>query len=335
MRKNTLNKNIFIIAETACSHDGSLSRLKKLVKGASVAGADAVQFQIWKHENMVTPKHPNKQKLKALELSELEWENIFKFTRKNYPKLQIIACIYDISALKVCEKLKVDSYKIHTSDLGNYELLNEIAKTKKKVDLSIGGSKINEIKKALKYLKKNEVWLMYGYQLFPTKPANLNLLQMKKYNYIFKKQIGYQDHSPPNLSAYTVPTAAIGSGIKIIEKHITDDRSRKGTDSESALTPKEFKFFVKYCREAFISLGNGKIKKFTRDEERYRIYSKKKIFLKKNLKKNTKLNRKDLVLRQPIGKKGIGVEHLQKIIGKKINRNKKAYDFINKKDLKS
>ena len=50
---------------------------------------------------------------------------------------------------------------------------------------------------------------------------------------------------------------------------------------------------------------------------------------------NVKLNRKDLVLRQPIGKKGIGVEHLQKIIGKKINRNKKAYDFINKKDLKS
>ena len=87
MRKNTLNKNIFIIAETACSHDGSLSRLKKLVKGASVAGADAVQFQIWKHENMVTPKHPNKQKLKPLELSELEWENIFKFTRKKQIKL--------------------------------------------------------------------------------------------------------------------------------------------------------------------------------------------------------------------------------------------------------
>ena len=53
---------------------------------------------------------------------------------------------------------------------------------------------------------------MYGYQLFPTNPKNLNLLQLKKYEKIFNRLIGYQDHSPPDLSGFTVPAAALGAG---------------------------------------------------------------------------------------------------------------------------
>ena len=334
MTISILDNKVFIIAETACSHDGSVNRLKKLVKGAYEAGANAVQFQVWSHKDMVTPLHKNVKKLKSLELSINNWKKIFMYTKSKFPKLHIIACIYDTNALKICEKLGAQSYKIHSSDLGNYELLKEVSKTKKRIDLSIGGSKIFEVSKALKYLKKNDVWLMYGYQLFPTKPKNLNLLQLPKYASLFKKRIGYQDHSPPNLSGYSIPIAALSVGVKIIEKHITDDRKRKGTDSESALTPKEFKLFVKNCRDAQESLGDGKIKKLSKDEEKYRIYSKKKIFLKKKVKKNTILNRNDLIIRQPKGKKGMGVENLKSVIGKKLNKNKKAYDLIYNQDLK-
>jgi len=331
---NTLNKKIFIIAETACSHDGSERRLKYLVKSAYEAGADAIQFQVWNFKNMVTPNNPNYRKLELLQLSFRKWKKVFSFTKKKYPSLEIIACIYDVNALKICEKLGANSYKIHSSDLGNFELLKKISKIKKRIDLSIGGSQLNEIKKALKVLKNNNVWLMYGYQLFPTNPNNLNLLKLKSYERIFNRPVGYQDHSPPNLTAFTIPAVAIGTGIRIIEKHITDNRSRKGTDSEAALNPKEFKIFVNKCREAFTSMGDGKLKKLTFDQEKYRIYAKKKIFLSKSLKKNSVIKRKYLLIRQPIGNYGISVDFINKVIGKRTKADMKAFSIIQKKDLK-
>jgi sialic acid synthase SpsE len=334
MQVNTLNKKIFIIAETACSHDGSKKRLKYLVKSAYEAGADAIQFQVWNCNDIVTLNNPNYRKLALIQLSVKEWENVFLYTKKNYPSLEIIACIYDLNALQICEKLGANSYKIHSSDLGNFELLQKISKIKKRIDLSVGGSQVNEIKKALKILKYNDVWLMYGYQLFPTNPKDLNLLQLRRYERIFNRPVGYQDHSPPDLSSFTIPAVAIGAGIRIIEKHLTDNRSRKGTDSESALNPKEFNIFVQKCREAVKSIGEGKIKKLTADQEKYRIYAKKKIFLSKNLKKNSIIKREDLLIRQPIGKIGINVDFISKVIGKKTKKFMKAFSVIQKKDLK-
>ena len=334
MLPNKSNKKIFIIAETACSHDGSEKRLKYLVKSAYEAGADAIQFQVWNCNDMATANNPNYRKLSLLQLSLKEWRNVFTYTKKNYPSLEIIACIYDLNALQICEKLGANSYKIHSSDLGNFELLKKISKIKKRIDLSVGGSQVNEIKKALKILKYNDVWLMYGYQLFPTNPKDLNLLQLRKYETIFNRPVGYQDHSPPDLSAFTIPAVAIGGGTRIIEKHLTDNRNRKGTDAESALNPKEFKIFVQKCREAVKSIGDGKIKKLTADQEKYRIYAKKKIFLSKNLKKNSIIKREDLLIRQPIGKIGINVDFIDNVIGKRIKKDMKAFSVIEKKHLK-
>lgn len=329
-----MNKKIFIIAETACSHDGSKKRLKYLVKSAYEAGADAVQFQVWNCNDIITTNNPNYKKLALLQLSAKEWENVFLYTKKNYPSLEIIACIYDLNALKICEGFGANSYKIHSSDLGNFELLEQISKLKKRVDLSIGGSELKEIKKALKILKYNNVWLMYGYQLFPTNPNNLNLLNLRRYERIFNRPVGYQDHSPPDLSAFTIPAVAIGAGIRIIEKHLTDNRNRKGTNSEAALTPKEFKIFVEKCREAATSIGDGKIKKLTVDQQKYRNYAKKKIFLSKDLKKDAIIKREDLLIRQPIGKIGINVDFISKVIGKRTKKDMRAFSVVQKKNLK-
>ena len=62
MLKNYKNK-LYIIAETACSHDGSVIRLKKLINAASKAKANAVQFQVWRQSNIITPKDPQKRNL--------------------------------------------------------------------------------------------------------------------------------------------------------------------------------------------------------------------------------------------------------------------------------
>ena len=316
MLKNYKNK-LYIIAETACSHDGSVIRLKKLINAASKAKANAVQFQVWRQSNIITPKDPSKKKLKSIEISKKNWTKIFNYTKKKFKKLDIIACIYDVDALNFCNKLGASAFKIHSSDLGNFELLNAVAKTGKRVDLSIGGSTIKEIKKALQFFKQKNVWLMYGYQLFPTKPDNLNILKVKKYEKIFNLPVGYQDHSPPYLSGISIPTLAIGTGVNIIEKHITDYRIKSRTDAEAAFTPKEFEIFVQKCLEAKKAIGTGKIEKLNADEIAYREYSKKKIYAAHLIEKNSIIQRADLIIRRPITKKGIIVDDISKVLGKK------------------
>ena len=328
-------KKPYIIAETACSHDGSLRRLKFLIKAANKSKANAIQFQVWQSQNISTPKHKNYKYLKSIELSKKQWRECFKYTKKNFPKLEIIACIYDVETLKFCKELGADAFKIHSSDLGNENLLRETAKIKKRIDLSVGGSKNKEIKSALEIIgKKCPVWLMYGYQLFPTKPGLLKILKIKYLINKFKLEVGYQDHSPPNIFGYTAPVLAIGKGITIIEKHITDDRSRKGTDSEAALEPKEFFEFVNQCKTAFSTLKKINFNNLTKEEILYRKYSKKKIFFSKDLKRGNILNISDFLIRQPIKEKGLTVDNLQKLIGKKINKNVKKYQIVEKKHFK-
>lgn len=333
MPQKKLN-NTYIIAETACSHDGSVSRLKKLIRAANDAKADAIQFQVWQGEDIVTPKHKDYKFLKSIELKKKEWKECFNYTKKNFPRLEIIACINDVETLKFCNKLGADAFKLHTSDLGNKDLLYEASILKKRIDLSIGGSTIQEIKQALNYIQKRcEVWLMYGYQLFPTKPNSLKILKMKNLANKFKLNVGYQDHSPPDISGFTIPVLAIGSGIKIIEKHLTDNRKRKGTDSEAALEPKEFKLFVNKCDEAFLAMKKLDLSKLNKEEIKYRKYSKKKIFFSKNLSKGNTISGTDLLIRRPVKKSGLFVDDINKVIGKKLRKNVKKYQLVERKFL--
>ncbi|MBD1169005.1 N-acetylneuraminate synthase family protein [Pelagibacterales bacterium SAG-MED08] len=321
-------KNLYIIAETACSHDGSLSRLKRMIKFAVDAGFDAIQLQIWKKDKMLAQDHKDFNLLKKIEINYAKWQKIFNYIRSLSKKIDIICCVYELDTIKFCLKNKIKFYKIHSSDVGNIFLLKYLSSKAKRIDLSIGGCTNKEITKAVNTIKnKNcDVWLMYGIQLFPTDPKKINLTYYKKFSSKLKLQLGYQDHSKFDLSGYCVPSAAIGSGVKIIEKHITDFNFRKRTDGESAIEIKNYKNFVDLCRISsdFISEKN---KKFSKSDLKYRDYSKKKIFFGKDLSKNHKIIEKDLVFLRT-SKKGIIIDNLYKVLKKKLKRNVKKLQVL-------
>ena len=322
-----MNK-LYLIAETACSHDGSISRLKKIIDKVILAGFDAIQIQVWKHQNIVTPNHKDIKILKKIEISYSNWEKIISYIKSKSNKIDIIACIYDEDAFQFCSRNKIKLFKLHTSDLGNEILIKKISKTAKRIDLSLGSSTEKEISNALKWIKKScETWLMYGYQLFPTDPKKINLRFLlylkKKYNI----RVGYQDHSPYDMSAFTIPAAAIGSGIDVIEKHVTDSNKRNGTDGQAAIEIKNYKLFVEKSMEVYSSLGVGKKIKFSKEEKQYRIYSKKIIFFNKNLKKNHILKLDDLIFLRN-GQKGEMIDGYKKFLGKKIIKDVKKYQAL-------
>ncbi len=308
----------YIICETACAHDGSISNLKVLIKKAISSGAKAIQLQIWEPENIMTKNHTDFKLLKKLEIKKRKWIEIISFIKSFKKKIDIIACIYDLEAFKFCKDNNIKHYKIHSSDLLNEKLIREISKNNFILNLSIGGSKLSEIQKSISWFKnKKNITLMYGYQLFPTPITNLNLQKLVYLKKKFKTKVGYQDHTDPNtIDAYTICATVVGLGINIIEKHINIDRSKKGTDSQAALNVDEFKNFVKTLNNCFISIGKADFKKITKDEKQYRKYAKKIIVAKKKIFKDDILNFKNICFKRSINM-GIDIENVKKIINRR------------------
>ena len=324
-------KKPYIIAETACSHDGSILRLKKMIDHSIKAGFSAIQFQIWKHQNIIDPNDKSVKKLKKIEIDYKSWKKIISYTKK---KIEIIACIYDLDAFRFCYKEGIRIFKIHTADLSNELLIREISKKAKRIDLSVGASTEKEISNALKHIKnKCKVWIMYGIQLFPTDPKSLNLKYLLHIKKKYRLPVGYQDHSKYDLSGFTVPTTAIGLGVNIIEKHITDKNSRNGTDGESAIEIKNYDTFIQKCNEAYISLGKGIKNSFSKTELIYRDYSKKKILLKKAIPKGKKIEKNDIIFLRS-NKRGATIDKIKEILGKKAIKNLKKFETLDFNKIK-
>ncbi|MDY6973857.1 MAG: N-acetylneuraminate synthase family protein, partial [Thermodesulfobacteriota bacterium] len=167
----TVGSSTYIIAEMACAHEGNMGLGKKIIDAAGRGGASAIQFQIWSLADMVVPQHSDYDKLAKIQLSRGEWSILASYARNQYPEMQIIACVYEGRSVDFAEEIELDAYKIHSSDLSNPYLVRHVAGTGKRIDLSVGASTLDEIQTAVGWIKSissQEIWLMYGYQSFPT-----------------------------------------------------------------------------------------------------------------------------------------------------------------------
>ena len=250
--------------------------------------------------------------------------------------MAIIACVYETGSVDFAESLGVDAYKIHSADLANPELIDCVAHTGKRIDLSAGASTLDEIQAALTWIRRagNErIWLMYGYQNFPTRLDDVHLDYLAKLRRLFELPVGYQDHTDADEpGAFWIPAAAAGMGVEVLEKHLTHDRAKQGADHEAALNPDEFARFVRMVREIEAAKGRGVPRTFSDDEEKYRVYAKKSIVASGDLPAGHVLQRGDLVfLRSP--DLGLPPDRADELIGRALARPVSAQDLIRPEDV--
>ncbi len=328
-----MSTSVHIIAEMACSHDGNPQLARRIIDGAGAAGADSIQFQIWRLEDMMVRAHPAFDAVKRLELSRPHWQALTSHVRERWPGLAIIACVYDPASVDFAETLGVDAYKLHSADLSNPYLLRHMAGTGKRIDLSVGGSTIGEIQDAIAHIAGNDIWLMYGYQNFPTRVEDVHLAYMMKLAQLFELPVGYQDHTDADLpGAYTLPAAAQGMGVQILEKHITHDRAAKGADHEAALNPDEFARFTAMVREIDVARGSGVPRPFSEDEERYRVYSKKSVVVAQALPAGHALDAADLVYLRSDAL-GLPPDRTPELIGRRLRRDLASQELVRWEDV--
>lgn len=326
----------FIIAEMACSHEGNPDLAREIIAGAGQAGADAIQFQVWILSEMMVRHHPDYDRVAKIELSRQQWEDLANYVREYHPGMEIIACVYERSSVDFCERLGVDAYKLHAADLSNPYLVKYVAQTGKRIDLCVGASTLDEIQSALQWIRdvsESKIWLMYGYQNFPTPTDAIHLRYMQKIKQLFELPVGYQDHSDAESpAAFWLPAAALGMGIAIQEKHITHDRSFKGIDHEAALNPDEFTRFVQMARLVSEAMGSPIPRPFSTEELKYRKYAKKSLVASRDLPVGAVIGEADLTFMRA-AELGLPPDQASRLVGRTTRQAIPAQRLVLEEDV--
>ena len=259
--------SVFIIAEAGINHNGSIKIAKKLIDIATNAGADAVKFQTFNTENLVSKntkkakyqlKNDNRKEtqfdmLKKLELSHQMHKELMSYCRK---KIIFLSSPFDLESIDFFEFLGLKIFKIPSGEITNFSYLKKLGKLNKKIILSTGMSNINEIKDALNVLiksgTKNNITIMHANTEYPTPMSDVNLRSMISIGKKFNVNFGYSDHT----LGFEVSIAAAALGAKCIEKHFTLNRNMKGPDHKASLEPKELNEMVYAVRNIEIALGS-------------------------------------------------------------------------------
>jgi N,N'-diacetyllegionaminate synthase len=324
-----INKNhVFIIAEAGVNHNGSVDIAKKLIDAACEAGADAVKFQTFKAENLVTKNAPKAKyqkettdngsqfdMLKKLELSLEDHVILKKYCDKK--NIIFLSTPFDFESVDLLEEVGIRYYKISSGDLTNIPLLEYIAKLQKPMIVSTGMANLGETEMAVKtinkYMNKN-LYLLHCTSNYPASYDDVNLNAMITLRNAFKLPVGYSDHTV----GIEIPIAAAALGAKIIEKHFTLDRRMKGPDHRASLEPDELKRMVGDIRNLERAFGDG-IKRCNISEKNTKKVARKSIVAKTNLKKGQKLSFDNIAFKRP--EIGIKPVYANVMIGKELTRN--------------
>lgn len=323
----------FLIAEMACAHQGNVEYACELVNVASKAKADAIQLQLFKKEVYMSPLCKEYDLITRLELTQSEWLRVIDLIKQK--KILFFAAGYDIISVKFLIDNGVDAFKIHSSDLSNPEVLKNVAESRKPVFLGCGASTIEEIRNAIKFLKKNgttDIILMHGYQGFPTKIEETRLNYIKTLRREFNLNIGFYDHvDGGSILAKIIPIMSIGFGAQVIEKHFTLSREERGIDYESSLDPENFIEFQTLLRKSESAIGNKTATKFSEGEIKYRILSKKSIVAKVDISVGEKITKDKVMFVR--NEPGIPPDKFMDIEGKSAKKNIRKFHNIQYDDL--
>ena len=259
----------FIIAEAGVNHNGDVEMAKRLVDVAAEAGADAVKFQTFKAEQVVSaaaPKAEYQVETTGSAQSQLEMLQALELSREAHIELQaycrergvlFMSTPFDEGSADLLVELDVPVLKIPSGEVTSWPFLEYIARKGKPVIFSTGMSYLSEVEDAVRVLRQagcDQMVLLHCVSNYPTDPADTNLRAMETMAAAFNVPVGYSDHT----QGIEVPLAAVAMGASAIEKHFTLDRTLPGPDHRASLEPEELRAMVKGIRTVQIAFGNEK-----------------------------------------------------------------------------
>ena len=323
---------VFIIAEAGVNHNGSLDRAKDMVKVAAKAGVDAIKFQTFRAEALVTKDAIKADyQIKASGQSETQFEMLKKLELSVESHLELMECCrlnqieflstpFDLTTIDLLVKMGLKKWKIPSGEITNLPYLRKIASLGQEIILSTGMSDLGEIKNAINVfitsgISPEDITILHCNTEYPTPMQDVNLNAMQTIKSAFPGiHVGYSDHT----EGIEVPIAAVALGASIIEKHFTLDKNMEGPDHKASLEPDELKAMVRAIRNIEKALGNG-IKKPSSSELKNKPVARKSIVAARDIRKGEVFTEENLTVKRP----GTGISPMRwdEVIGRNAKKN--------------
>ncbi len=333
-----MNTKVFIIAEAGVNHNGDMALAKQLVDVAVAAKVDAVKFQTFIAEKVISKYAPKADYQKCntgSNESQLEMVKKLQLSFDAFRELQtycgaggvrFLSTPFDLESIDFLASLKMGLWKIPSGEINNQPYLKKIAEYGGKIILSTGMSTLGDIEIALGILTKNgavkeQITLLHCNTEYPTPMSDVNLKAMLTIQQAFGVNVGYSDHT----LGIEVPIAAVAMGARVIEKHFTLDKSLPGPDHVASLDPGELKQMVTAIRNIENALGAG-IKLPSLSEQKNINIARKSIHLARDVKQHAVLTFDDLTMKRPGN--GINPLLLDSVIGCRAKQDLKEDSML-------
>jgi N-acetylneuraminate synthase len=332
---------VFIIAEAGVNHNGDIQLANRLVDVAAEAGADAVKFQTFKADRVVSAAAPKAeyqlQTTDPME-SQLEMLQRLELSPEAHCELRaycqergvlFMSTPFDEESANLLDELGVPVFKIGSGEITNWPFLEYVARKGKPIILSTGMSYLSEVDEAVRVIREagcDQLVLLHCVSNYPADPADVNLRAIQTMATAFQVPVGYSDHTP----GIEVALAAVALGACAIEKHFTIDKNLPGPDHRASLEPPELQALVTGIRTVELALGNG-TKRPASSEADSRLIVRRSLVAAFNIPKGTVIRSDMLRAVRPAG--GIAPALIEHVIGRRTRQTLMADQLITWSDL--
>lgn len=361
MEKGMMEKRVYIIAEAGVNHNGSLRRAGEIVDAAWAAGANAVNFQTFRAEDVVTSYcgkaryqkagtekgQGRLEMLKRLELDEKAHRALMSHCAQR--GIEFLSTPFDLKSVELLVRIGLKRLKLSSGEITNAPLLLKAASTGKPIILSTGMSTLAEVGDALGELAfgylgavrapcvkafkkayasgagrdalKGKVILLHCTTVYPAPFRDVNLRAMDTLRSAFSLPAGLSDHT----EGTAVAIAAVARGASVIEKHFTLDKLLPGPGHLASLEPDELKDMVRAIRNVEDALGSP-VKKPAPGEIENMAAVRKSLVASRNIKKGELFAKDNIAAKRP----GNGVQPFfyWEFLGKKADKDFKKDEFL-------
>ncbi|WP_033923083.1 N-acetylneuraminate synthase [Sphingomonas sp. 37zxx] len=329
--------SVFVIAEAGVNHNGDATRALEMVDVAARVGADAIKFQTFSADKLVshqaekaeyqkreTGEGTQHAMLKALEMSDALHASLV--ARCAQAGIEFMSTPFDDEAADMLVTLGMQRIKVPSGEITNHSFLRYLAGKDRPLIVSTGMATMAEIVEALDVIAKARAALGFAVPLadvvtvlhctsnYPAEPSDVNLRAMRTIADETGVPVGYSDHT----LGLAVSTAAVAMGAMVIEKHFTLDRTLPGPDHRASLTPDELAMLIVQIRTVEAALGSS-VKAPTKAELPVRAVARRSVSVARDLPAGTMLTRGDLALLRP--GTGIAPRYIDELGGRTLARD--------------
>jgi N-acetylneuraminate synthase len=333
---------LWVVAEIGANHNGDVELCRRIVDAAKDSGADAVKFQSWSKDSLVSrAEYARNTRYAKSDPSALTLEQAverYQFTPEQHREIAahcrqrgitFFSSCFSAREVELLEELQVPAYKVASMDINHLPLLDVVASTGKPVLLSTGMATLGEIETALARLRRGgagPVALLHCVSLYPCPPAEVNLRNIPMLERAFRVPIGFSDHT----LGVGVPLAAVALGACILEKHFTIDRAIEGWDHAISADPTELAAIVREGRSVQEALGHSERIVGAAELEKRKAFRRRAV-ARRDLPKGSRMRAEDLEFKRP--GTGIGPDQIDSVVGRTLLRDVDAEEELEWSDL--